>query len=82
MSTTQTKSNGTNYSVSIPPPEGSKDWSNYGNLYLVGDGRHGTFYLNVTVAQLDALKATADADGHVKAKIGVFRSKPKAASAS
>ncbi len=73
-----TTNHGINFRISNPPRGDSKEWSNFGNLFLTADGKRGTLYLELTVQQLDELRATA-ADGRVKAKVGVYRSKPKAA---
>ena len=84
MQTTDTKkSSGTNLKVANPPNKNGNGeaWENFGNLYLDGGARRGTFYLDTSVEQLQALLAVAK-DGRVKKKIAVFIGKPKAVSAA
>jgi hypothetical protein len=52
-------------------------WENFGILFLETSGRRGTFYLDVTVAQLDELRKSAT-DGRAKRKISVFARMQKA----
>ena len=78
MSTTQTtkrSEGGTKYRVSNPPHRNGNgdEWANYGNLFIDPRGKHGTLYLDITKAQLQALLGQADEQGRVKVKIGVRR---------
>ena len=80
------KSNGTTFNVSNKPgangaPE--NEWENAGNLFLDSSGRRGTFYLNLSVAQLEAFLAQAKAhpDRKLQRKFSVFPRKSKAAGA-
>jgi hypothetical protein len=79
----ETKKGGTNLKVANPPNKNGNGeaWENFGNLYLDAGARRGTFYLDATVEQLQALLAAAQ-EGRVKKKISVFLGKPKAAPAT
>ena len=83
MSNETKKGSGTNLKVANPPNKNGNGeaWENYGNLYLDGGARRGTFYLDASVEQLQALLTTAQ-EGRVKKKIAVFIGKPKAAPAA
>jgi len=87
MQNSSTKSNGTTFNVSNSPGSNGAPadaWENLGNLFLDSSGRRGTFYLNASVAQLEALLAQAKAskDGKLSRKFAVYPRKPKAASSS
>jgi hypothetical protein len=77
------KSNGTTFNVSNKPGSNgapANAWENLGNLFMDASGRYGTFYLSVTVTQLEALLAQAKAspDGKLNRKFNVFARKAKA----
>ena len=73
-----TKKPGSKMKVANPPNKNGSGatWENFGNLFLEASGRRGTFYLDVTVTQLEELIKVAT-DGRVKRKIAVFAAKPK-----
>ena len=71
------KKAGTKMKIANPPNKnGSTAWENFGNLFLDASGRRGTFYLDVTVGQLEDLLKIAT-DGRIKRKISVFAARPK-----
>jgi hypothetical protein len=79
MGNTDAKKPGTLMKVSNPPNKNGNggDWENFGNIFLDPTGHRGTLYLELTVEQLNTLLKSA-AEGKVKKKIGIFRSKAKA----
>jgi hypothetical protein len=83
MSNTETKKPGTRMKVANAPNKNGNGeaWENFGNLFLDPSGRRGTFYLDLSVDQLQQLIAGAT-DGRAKKKIAVFAAKPKQVTAA
>jgi len=66
---------GTTYRASNPPRRNGNgnEWANYGRVFIDDTGKHGTLYLEVTVAQLEQLIATSDMAGRIKARVALSR---------
>jgi hypothetical protein len=74
-------SNGTTYRASNPPNRNGNgaQWDNFGNVFLDGQGKYGTLYLELNVNQLKVLLAEAQANaeaggkGIAERKVGLRR---------
>ena len=78
MGTTDAKKPGTKMKVANPPNKNGNgaEWQNFGNVFLDPTGRRGTFYLDISVEQLNQLLAGAT-DGRAKKKITIFAAPPR-----